>query len=134
MVSVNSVFFGGNLTRDPEMKEVNGGACTKFGVASNYSYRNRDGEVKEDVCFAEVETWGKQAETVDKYLKKGSPVLIEGSLKYSSWEGDDGKKRSKLYIRARRVQFLPKGKKKEDDGGASEYDDAGSSESQDPFA
>ena len=110
MVSVNSVILAGNLTRDPEVRYTpSGSAVANFGLAINRTYRTRDGEKKEEVNFFDVETWGRQAETCGEYLKKGSPVLVEGRLKQDTWENRDGQKRSKVRIRAMRVQFLPGG-------------------------
>ena len=110
MVSVNSVILGGNLTRDPEVRYTpSGSAVANFGLAVNRTYRSRDGDKKEEVNFFDVETWGRQAETCGEYLKKGSPVLVEGRLKQDTWENREGQKRSKVKIRAMRVQFLPGG-------------------------
>ncbi len=110
MVSVNNVILAGNLTRDPEVRYTpSGSAVANFGLAVNRTYRSREGEKKEDVSFFDVETWGRQAETCGEYLKKGSPVLVEGRLKQDSWENREGQKRSKVKIRAMRVQFLPGG-------------------------
>ena len=107
MVSVNIVILGGNLTRDPEVRYTpQGSAVASFGLAVNRSFKTKDGGQKEEVCFVDVETWGRQAETVGEYLKKGRPVLVEGSLKLDSWEGKDGQKRTRHKVTAMRVQFL----------------------------
>ena len=123
MVSVNTVILGGNLTRDPEVRYTpQGTAVARLGLAVDQVYRTKDGERKEDVCFVDVDVWARQAETCGEYLKKGSSVLIEGSLKLETWNefGGNGQKRSKHKIRARRVQFLstPAG-----EGGARDRDD-----------
>jgi len=81
-------------------------AVADIGVASSESYRNREGEQVEKTCFVDVVTWGRQAETCSQYLSKGSPVLIEGRLQFDQWETDGGQRRSKLLVRADRVQFL----------------------------
>ncbi len=111
MVSINTVILGGNLTRDPEVRYTpQGTAVAKLGLAISNVYKTRDGEKKEDVCFVDVEVWARQAETCGEYLKKGSPVLVEGTLKLDTWDDrETGKKRSKHKIRARRVQFLSAG-------------------------
>lgn len=111
MVSVNSVILAGNLTRDPEVRYTpQGTAVARLGLAVSQVYKNRDGEKKEDVCFIDVEVWARQAETCGEYLKKGSPILIEGSLKLDTWsDRETGQKRSKHKVRARRVQFLSAG-------------------------
>ncbi len=108
MVSINTVILGGNLTRDPEVRYTpQGTAVARLGLAVNQVYRTKDGEKKEDVCFVDVEVWARQAETCNEYLKKGSAVLVEGTLKLDTWtDRESGQKRSKHKIRARRVQFL----------------------------
>ncbi len=113
MGSMNHVFLMGNLTRDPEMRQTaSGTAVSDLGLAVNDSYRNKKGEQVERTCFADVVTWGRQAETCVQYLKKGAPVLVEGNLQLDQWKTEQGENRSKLRIRARRVQFLgrPNGK------------------------
>ena len=115
MVSINTVILGGNLTRDPEVRYTpQGTAVAKLGLAVNQTYRTKDGENREEVCFIDVDVWARQAETCGEYLKKGSPVLIEGSLKLDTWDDrETGKKRSKHKIRARRVTFLSTGPRSE---------------------
>lgn len=107
MVSINIVILGGNLTRDPEVRYTpQGSAVASFGLAVNRSFKTKDGGQKDEVCFVDVETWGRQAETVGEYLKKGRPVLVEGRLVMDSWEGKDGQKRTRHKVTAMRVQFL----------------------------
>lgn len=98
----------GNLTRDPEMKYVpSGTAVTNFGLAMNERYTDRQtGEQKESPCFVEITAWGRQAEVANEYLSKGSPVFLEGSLKFDSWETDDGTKRNRLSVTAFRIQLI----------------------------
>jgi single-strand DNA-binding protein len=108
MASLNKVLLMGNLTRDPELRYTPGGAavCT-LGVAMNRRYTTARGEDKEEVCFVDVEAWGKWAEACGSYLRKGAPVFIEGRLRYDQWEDrDTGKKRSRLVVTAERGQFL----------------------------
>ncbi len=107
MASYNRVILSGNLTRAIELRHTEGGtACGDFGLAINEAYKNKAGEVVEKVVFVDVTVWGKQAENCDKYLDKGSPVLLEGCLQLDQWENKEGEKRSKLCVRADRVQFL----------------------------
>ena len=107
MSSMNRVFLAGNLTREPELKRTNGNlAVAELGVAINEKYKGRDGETVERVCFADVVVWGRQAETCCEFLTKGAAVLVEGSLQLDRWETQDGQSRSKMRIRAQRVQFL----------------------------
>ena len=108
MASYNRVILLGNLTRDPELKFLpNGNSVANFGLAVSDRYTDRQsGEQKESVCFIDVAAWGRQAEIVNEYLSKGSPVFLEGSLKFDSWEADDGTKRNKLSVTAFRIQLI----------------------------
>lgn len=106
MASVNKVFLMGNLTRDPEIRYLPSGvAVAGFGIATNRKYKVGD-ELKEEVCFVDINVFGKQADACSTYLHKGSGVFIEGTLRFRSWETDDGQKRSKLDVNALNVQFL----------------------------
>jgi single-strand DNA-binding protein len=108
MASLNKVILLGNLTRDPELRYTpSGTAVSSFGLAVNRRYRQGD-ESKEEVCFVDVVTFGRQAETVGEYLSKGSMALIEGRLQWRSWENEAGQKRSKHEVVANNVQFMPR--------------------------
>lgn len=98
----------GNLTRDPDYKQLTSGqAVCRLGLASNRSFKNRQtGDMVQEVCFVDVDVWGAQAESCKQYLEKGRAVLIEGRLKLDSWEDAEGQKRSKHSIVADRVTFL----------------------------
>lgn len=107
MADMNKVILIGNLTRDPQLRRTpSGTAVADVGLAVSDNYKNREGQLVERVCFVDVVVWGRQAETTEQYLKKGSPALIEGRLVYDSWENDKGEKRSRLKVQAERVQFL----------------------------
>lgn len=107
MASLNKVLLIGNLTRDPELRYTpKGTAVADIGMAMSRTYKTQDGQDREEVCFVTVEVWGRQAETAGQYLSKGSPVFIEGELKFESWTNKEGKKQSTLKVRAERVQFL----------------------------
>lgn len=109
MAALNKVFLIGNLTRDPELRYIPGGtAVTTFGLAVSHNYKTQAGDLREEVCFVKVVVWGKQAETCSQYLNKGQPVFVEGKLQYRAWEGQDGKKRNTIEVKADRVQFLGK--------------------------
>ncbi|MEW6104017.1 MAG: single-stranded DNA-binding protein [bacterium] len=96
----------GNLTRDPELKYIpSGTAVTSFTVAVNRKY-TLQGEAKDETSFIPVVVWGKQAENCNQYLKKGSPVFVDGRLRQRSWETSDGQKRSTVEIVGLTVQFL----------------------------
>ena len=110
MASFNRVMLMGNLTRNPELKYTpSGTAVTDLGLAVNESLKNKAGETVEQTCFVDVVVWGRQAETASEFLKKGSPAFIEGRLQFDQWENQEGEKRSKLRVRAERVQFLSSG-------------------------
>jgi len=100
----------GNLTRDPELRYIpSGQGVTTFTVAVNRTYLAGTGEKKEEVSFIRVVVWGKRAESCHEYLKKGSPVFVEGRLQSRSWDAPDGTKRSTIEVIAQNVQFLGRG-------------------------
>ncbi|MEM1059481.1 MAG: single-stranded DNA-binding protein [Verrucomicrobiota bacterium] len=106
MADLNRVFLMGNLTRDPDVRYTpKGTAVGDLGLAINRQYRTADGEQREEVTYVDIEVWGRQAETCKQYLAKGRQVFIEGSLKLDQWE-QDGQKKSKMRVRADRVQFI----------------------------
>lgn len=99
----------GNLTRDPELKTLpSGSSVSNFGIATNRVWRNQQGEKQEEVQFHNIVVFGKQADTVSQYLKKGSSVFVEGRLQTRNWDAQDGTKKSKTEIVAERVQFGPR--------------------------
>ncbi|MFW6414178.1 MAG: single-stranded DNA-binding protein [Verrucomicrobiota bacterium] len=111
MANVNKVFLLGNLTRDPDVRSTPSGTsvCT-LGLAVNRRYTTSQGEDREDTCFVDIETWGRQAENCGKYLSKGRPVLVEGRLRQDQWKDKNtGENRSKLVVHAENVQFLSSG-------------------------
>jgi single-strand DNA-binding protein len=118
MASYNKVILMGNLTRDPELKYMpNGTAMARFGLAVNRVYTDRQsGEKKEEVCFVDITAWGREAEVCNEYVKKGSPLFLEGRLRFHTWETEDGQKRNKLEVVADRIQLL--GSRQDSGGGA----------------
>ena len=108
MASYNRVILMGNLTRDPELKYLQSGiAIAKLGLAVNRTFTDRQsGERREEVCFVDLDAFGKTAETMNEYLQKGRTVLIEGRLRYQTWETDDGQRRSKLVVVVDRFEFV----------------------------
>lgn len=108
MANYNRVLLIGNLTRDPELRYTQGGsAVVKFGMAVNRKYRNNSTqEMVEETTFVDLEGWGRQAETFNQYMSKGRPVFVEGRLRFDSWEGKDGQKRTKLMVVMENFQFL----------------------------
>jgi len=117
MGSMNRVFLMGNLTRDPEVRHTPAGqTVSDLGLAVSETYVNKAGEKTETTCFADIVVWGRQAETCGEYLQKGSPVMVEGKLQLDQWQTESGEKRSRLRIRATRVQFLGRPKSGAENG------------------
>lgn len=108
MASLNKVFLIGNLTRDPELRYTAGGTPVgDLGIAVSQKFVSKaTGEQRNDVVFANVTVWGKQAEACGEYLTKGSSLFVEGRLQFDSWEGKDGQKRNRLRVVAQRIQFI----------------------------
>lgn len=108
MASFNRIIIVGNLTRDPDYKQLaSGQAVCRLGLASNRQFKNRQsGSMVQEVCYVDVDVWGPQAESCRQYLQKGRPVLIEGRLKFDTWEDANSQTRSKHSIVADRVVFL----------------------------
>jgi len=120
MASFNKVILMGNLTRDPELRFTpKGTAVAKLGLAVNRAWKTETGETKEDVLFIDVEAFSRQAETIGQYLKKGSPILVEGRLRLDTWDDKQtNQKRTKILVTAENVRFLGSGQPRE--GGAPE--------------
>lgn len=108
MAGYNRIIMIGNLTRDPEYKQLpSGQAVSRLGLATNRQYRNKQsGAMVQEVCFIDIDVFGPQAESCRQYLQKGRSVLIEGRLKFDTWESAEGQNRSKHSIVADRVVFL----------------------------
>ncbi|HRT58776.1 MAG TPA: single-stranded DNA-binding protein [Candidatus Paceibacterota bacterium] len=115
MASYNKVILVGNLTRDPELRYTpKGMAIAKLGLAVNRVWRTETGETREEVTFVDVDAFSKQAETIAQYMKKGSPILIEGRLRLDTWDDKQtGQKRSKLGVVVEGFQFLGGGTRTE---------------------
>ena len=110
MASFNKVILMGNLTRDPELRVTpKGTAVCQIGIAVNSSYKDKDGNAREEVTFVDVDVFGRQAEVIAKYMNKGRPILVEGRLKLDSWETKEGEKRSKLKVVLDNFQFVGSG-------------------------
>lgn len=107
MASFNKVLLMGNLTRDPEVRTTPSGlTIAKLGLAVNRRYRTREGEQKEEVTFVDVDAFGPQAETIQRYCSKGSGIFIEGRLRLDQWQDPkSGENRSKLNVVLENFQF-----------------------------
>jgi single-strand DNA-binding protein len=116
MIELNKVFLAGRLTQDPELRYTPSGvAVTTLRMAVNTTFFPRDGEKKEEVLYIDVVVWQKRAESCVEYLRKGSPLFIEGRLRSRRWETQDGQKRTTIEVQADRVQFM----EWKDDGASS---------------
>lgn len=107
---INKAILYGNLTRDPELKALPSGAkVVEFGMATNRVYKDKDGNNKEEAEFHNIVSFGRQAEVIAQYLKKGSPIFLEGRIRTRNWEAKDGTgKRYKTEIVIDRFQFGPR--------------------------
>jgi single-strand DNA-binding protein len=108
MASFNKVIIAGNLTRDPELRYTpKGSAVAKIGMAVNRTWKNEAGESKEEVSFIDIEAWGRQAEVIAQYMRKGRPLLVEGRLKQDTWEDKNThQKQSKLKVVLESFSFI----------------------------
>lgn len=119
MPNFNKVILAGNLTRDPELRYLPKGTATaRIGLAINRKWSDESGQQKEEVTFVDVDAWGKQAETICQYVKKGQPILIEGRLKLDTWDDKTtNQKVSKLRVVLEGFQFLSSGPREGGPGG-----------------
>jgi single-strand DNA-binding protein len=119
MASFNKVILMGNVTRDPELRYTpKGTAMAKIGLAVNRTWKSETGETKEEVTFVEIDAFGRSAEVLGQYIRKGSPLFVEGRIRMHQWDDKQtGQKRSRLGIDLENFQFIgaPRG-----EGGASE--------------
>lgn len=107
-MNLNKVMLAGRLTRDPELKQLpNGNSVTNLGFVTNRVYKSGD-QRKEEATFLDVKAWGANGETITKYLKKGSPIFIEGRLTGENWESN-GEKRSKMVVTMENYKFINEG-------------------------
>ena len=108
MANFNKVILAGNLTRDPELRYTpKGTAIATFGLAINRKWKSETGETKEEVTFVDVDAFGRQAEVVAQYMKKGRPFLVEGRLKLDQWEDKNThQKQSKLKVVLEGFSFI----------------------------
>lgn len=107
MANYNKVILAGNLTRDPQLSYLpsNTPVC-EFGMAINRKWKSQDGQMRDETCFVDLRMFGRRAEVLNQYCRKGNPLMVEGRLKFDSWEGKDGGKRSKLYVIVEEFQFI----------------------------
>ena len=103
----NKVIMVGNLTRDIELKYLpSGSAIAKSAIATSHRYKMQTGEQKEEVCFLDFTVFGKGAEILNQYVRKGSKVLLEGRLIFEQWQAQDGTNRNRHSLRVDEFKFL----------------------------
>lgn len=117
MANLNLVQLMGNLTRDPEIKQLpSGTVLAEFCIAVNRRWKAEGkNELKEETTFVDCTAFGRTAEVIEKHIKKGSPIYAQGRLKLDQWESTDGTKRQKLRVIVEKFEFLS-GKKDEEGG------------------
>ncbi len=115
-MNFNKAIVAGNITSDPELKKMtNGNSVVNFTVAVNRYYNDKEGNRKEETEFHNVVFFGRQAENIDKYMSKGSQILVEGRLKTRSWEDKEGKKHYRTEIIGETAQFGKRAEKVEEE-------------------
>ena len=126
MASYNKVILMGNFTRDPELRQTQSGTSVcRFSIAVNRSYNGQDGNVREETCFVEVDSFGRSAENIAKFFTKGRPILVEGRLRQDTWDDKEtGKSRSKLVVVLERFEFVGSAR---DNSGDSDYSQSAAS-------
>jgi single-strand DNA-binding protein len=107
MANFNKVFLMGNLTRDPQLSYLPSQTpVVDFGIAVNRKWTSKEGESREETCFIDCRAFSRLAENINKYMRKGRPIFIEGRLVYDTWTAQDGSKRSRHRIQVDNCQFL----------------------------
>ena len=110
MASLNKVLLMGNMTRDPQLSFLPSQTpVVEFGMAMSRKFKKQDGSMAEDTCFVDCQLFGKRAEVVNKYFKKGDPIFVEGRLKFDQWQAQDGSKKSKIRVFVENFEFIGKG-------------------------
>ena len=119
MSSFNCVILLGNVTRDVELSYTpRGTAVAKFGLAMNRKFKTENGELRDEVCFVECEAFGRSAENLAQFVKRGSPLHVQGRLRFSQWDDKQtGQKRQKLSVICETFQFLNSGNRENEGGG-----------------
>ncbi len=119
----NKVIMIGNLTRDIELKYIpSGAAIAKSAIATSHKYKSQTGEQKEEVCFLDFNVFGKSAEILNQYVRKGSKVMLEGRLVLEQWVDQNGQNRSKHSLRVETFKFLDS--KADGQNGGNNYNQA----------
>jgi len=107
MSTYTKVILVGNLTRDPDLRDLaSGDQVCSIRIATSESYKNKQGEVVDKPCYVDVDVWGKSAAACGTHLSKGRKVLVDGRLQLDQWETEKGEKRSRLKVKAEKIQFM----------------------------
>jgi single-strand DNA-binding protein len=107
MANLNKVLLMGNLTRDPQLSYLpSQTAVVDFGLAVNRRYKKQDGTMADEPCFVDCRMFGKRAETINRYFKKGEPIFVEGRLQYDQWQAPDGSRKSRLRVFVENFEFI----------------------------
>jgi single-strand DNA-binding protein len=132
MPELNNVMVAGNLTKDPIFRETsNNTPVANFHIAANRRYKDSGNQWQEDVCYVGVVAWNKLADSCKDRLKKGSAVLVDGELQSRTFKTEDGKNRTIVEIKAKRIQFLNKFGKSSDEELDSDISDNDSNDIED---
>ena len=108
-MNLNKVFLIGRLTNDPQLRSTPGGqSVASFSIATNRNWTNKQGGKQEDVQFHNVVAWGRQAEIVSQYVKKGGLIMVEGRLQTRNWQDKQGQTRSTTEIVCEQLQLGPR--------------------------
>ncbi len=120
MASYNKVILMGNLTRDPELRQSQSGmAICRFSIAVNRSFTGQDGNLRDEICYIDIDCFGRTAENISKYFSKGKPILVEGRLRQDSWEDKEtNKTRTKIVVVLERFEFVGGNRDNSSDDGA----------------
>jgi single-strand DNA-binding protein len=107
MAGFNKIFLLGNLTRDPQLSYMPSQTpVVDFGLAVNRRWTGQDGNSREETCFVDCRAFGKNAENINKYCRKGRQLFVEGRLTFDTWTAQDGTKRSKHRVTVQTFQFI----------------------------
>ena len=124
MINFNRTYTAGNLTRDPELRDTKSGTkVAGIAIAMNRQWKDKDGNQQQETEFQDITAYGKQAETIGQYFKKGDPIFVEGRLKTEKWEDKEGNPRSKKIIILENFKFFNTGKKQQEEQKSVKQDD-----------
>ena len=124
MINLNKTLHAGNLTRDPELRDTKSGTkVAGIAIAINRHWKDKDGNPQQETEFEDITAYGKQAETISKYFKKGDPIFVEGRTHTDRWEDKEGNPRSKKVIILENFKFFNTGKKKQEEQKSVKQDD-----------